>query len=195
MKLAVIFLLALSLSGCAQSGDDFITEAPPGTNSGTDVPAAADPADPGPAGLIDSRFIGRINVSAAGAGQNLEYDFDTLFEFREKDAGKLIGYSQAWDRLQNGKLIIDFWASGQRDRVNVILKIPNPNPACSDIKFKGVFDSSGNMSFPKTIQKSNCKAGIFSASVSVTTDATVFTRSSDTIWPFWTDIETHFADK
>ena len=108
MKL-VALTLALCLAGCASSGDEFVQEALPNPNTGqTQTP----PPDPVITDLVDSRYVGNIKRAASGGGQNFTFDFDSVLEYREKQAGQLIGYSRMWDKLQNGKLIIDYWSDG-----------------------------------------------------------------------------------
>jgi hypothetical protein len=183
MKLFVMAAIAFGLSGCSQSGEDFVQESLPVTDPGT-----VQPGDPVITELINSRFVGKINAAATGAGQSAKYDFDSTFEFREKQAGKLIGYSRMYDKLQDGKLIVDYWATGQRTDANMVIYL-SFNPACSDLKLAGKLDAGGNITFPKTTQKLGC--GLF-VSLSVTTDATVFSQKK-TEWDFWPYIEDHFA--
>jgi hypothetical protein len=153
--------------------------------------ASPDPAIVAP---MNSRFVGKINAVVTGSGQNQTFDFDTMLEFREKQGGKLIGYTRAWDKLQNGKLIIDFWAQGQRQNADIELNIPNPNPACDDIVLRGKLDALGNVSVANTTQKLNCRI-FFGVSIEVNTQATVFIRQGDAVWSHWNKIEEHFASK
>jgi hypothetical protein len=178
MKRFPIWLVTLVLAG-TQFGASF----------GQDGATTTDPTAP-----INSRFVGKINAAVTGSGQNQTFDFESMLEFREKQAGRLIGYTKAWDQLQGGKLIIDFWAQGRRLNADVELNIPNPNPACEDIILKGVLDASGNVGVPRTEQKLNCKV-LFGISITVTTQATVFTRQGEAIWGHWNKIEEHFAPK
>jgi hypothetical protein len=183
MKRLVALFAVLMISACAQSGDGFVQDPP--------VDPQPDPIITTP---INSRFTGKINAAVTGSGQNLKYDFDSVLEFREQSTGRLIGYTQARDQLQNGKLIIDFWAQGQRNNADVSLNIPNPNPQCDDIVLKGKLDLLGNITIPKTDQKLNCRI-LFGVKISVITDATVFTRDGEASKFNWKAIEAHFAGK
>jgi hypothetical protein len=176
--LAVVMMVV----ACTQSGGGFVQENP---STGPD-PIITTP--------INSRFTGKINAAVTGSGQDLKYDFDSVLEFREQSTGRLIGYTQARDKLQNGKLIIDFWAEGQRNNADVTLNIPNPNPNCDDIILKGKLNLLGHISVPKTMQSLHCRI-FFGVDISVTTESTVLTRQSEAVWPFWKAIETHFASK
>jgi hypothetical protein len=155
----------------------------------TPNPAPNPQPAPNPTDLIDARFVGTINAAASGAGQSTSYSFDSVLEFREKQAGRLVGYARMWDKLQNGKLIVDYWANGQRNTDDMTLFL-NFNPACSDMKLVGKLDSQGNFRVPKTTQKLGCG---FLVSISLTTDATILTRKSKTVWEFWPMIENHFG--
>jgi hypothetical protein len=185
MKRLVALTMVLMVSACAQSGDGFVQDPPVDPNPQPD-PIITTP--------INSRFTGKINANATGSGQNLTYDFDSILEFREKPGGSLIGFTKAWDKLQNGKLIIDFWAQGQRNNADVTLNIPNPNPNCDDIVLKGKLDLLGNITVPRTVQKLNCRI-LFGVKISVTTQATVFTRDGEANKFNWKAIEAHFAGK
>jgi hypothetical protein len=144
---------------------------------------------------INSRFVGTINALVTGSGQNQTFELESILEFRERPTGMLIGYARATDKRQNNKLVIDYWAQGQRQNAQIELNIPNPNPACEDIKLRGVLDVSGSISIPKTAQQLNCKI-LFGISINVATDATVLQRASETVWPFWkSTIEPHFPTK
>jgi hypothetical protein len=186
MKHFLILIVAVVLAGCSDSSDGFVQEALPGTNEST-TPGVPDPVISEP---INSRFVGNIKASASGAGQSATYDFDSFFEYREKAGGKLIGYSRMNDKLQEGKLIVDYWSEGQRTNANVVLYL-NFNPACSNLKLAGKLDAQGSIIFPKTTQKLGC--GLF-VSLSVTTDAAVLTQGK-TEWDFWPYIENHFATR
>jgi threonine aldolase len=192
MKLVLVLTTVLCLAGCASSGDEFVQEALPNANTnpitGQPQPPQPDPVITEP---IDSSYLGIIKASATGAGQNISYDYDGRFEYREKQAGNLIGYSRMWDRQQNGKLIIDYWSTGQRTDANMIINL-NLNPACPDVKLAGKLDAKGNIIFPKTTQKLRC--GIF-VTITLITEATIFTKQSATAWDFWDYIENHFASK
>ena len=190
MKLVLALTLALCLAGCASSGDEFVQEALPTTNPTTGQPQTPTP-DPVITEPINSRYEGILKASATGAGQNVAYDYDSIFEYREKEAGRLIGYSQMRDRQQSGKLIIDYWSSGQRTDANIVLNL-NFNPACPDVKLAGKLDAAGNISFPKTTQKLRC--GIFVV-ITLVTEATVFTNKGAHAFPYWEAIEKHFASK
>jgi hypothetical protein len=181
MKRIVALTVVMVFSACTQTG------------SGVDQLGTPDPVITTP---INSRFVGKILASASGAGQNATYDFDSILEFREKQVGKLIGYSKMWDNLQKGadgksKLIVDYWAQGQRSNADVELLI-SLNPSCADLKLKGKLDESGNLSFPKTVQRLGC--GFF-VSINVTTEATVLAREGDPKWTWWPKIEAYFASK
>jgi hypothetical protein len=187
MKWVLALTMAFILSGCA-SGDEFVQEALPNTSAGqTQTP----PPDPVITEPINSRYVGIIKAAATGAGQNISYDYDGVFEYREKAAGRLIGYSRMWDRQQNGKLIIDYYATGQRTDANMALYLQF-NPACPDVKLAGKLDAAGNINFPKTTQKLRC--GIF-VTITLVTEAMVFTRESATTWPWWPGLEQYFAPK
>ena len=184
MKRLVTLMVALTVSACAQSGDGIVQ----------DPPANPDPnpqPDPVITTPINSRLVGKLHATATGAGQDAKYEFDSIFEFREKQAGKLIGYSQMRDKLQNGKLVVDYWAQGQRNNADVQLSI-SLNTACGDMKLKGKLDLLGNISFPKTTQKLGCG---FLVSISVITEATVLTRDGEANRFSWKAIEAHFAPK
>ena len=161
------------------------TPNPAPTPNPTPVPQPA----PNPTDGIDARFVGSINAAASGAGQNASYSFDSILEFREKQAGRLVGYAQMRDNLQGGKLIVDYWATGQRNGGDMTLNL-NFNPACSDMRLVGKLDSAGNFRIPKTTQKLGCG---FLVSISMVTEATILTRQSKTVWPFWPAIESHFG--
>ena len=180
MKRFIALTLLLFISACAQSGDGLVQEPIPDPNPKPD-PIITTP--------IDSRFVGKINANATGSGQNLTYDFDSVLEFREKQAGRLVGYAQMRDKLQGGKLIVDYWATGQRNGGDMTLNL-NFNPACSDMRLVGKLDSAGNFRIPKTTQKLGCG---FLVSISMVTEATILTRQSKTVWPFWPAIESHFG--
>jgi hypothetical protein len=190
MKLVLALTMVFVLSGCASSGDDFVQEALPTTTTSTGQ-TQPPPPDPVIVDPINSRYVGIIKAAATGAGQNITYDYDGIFEYREKAAGRLIGYSRMWDRQQNGKLIIDYYATGQRTDANMVLNLQF-NPACPDVKLAGKLDAAGNITFPKTTQKLRC--GIF-VTVTLVTEAMVFTKESATVWPWWPQLETYFAAK
>jgi hypothetical protein len=155
----------------------------------TPIPNPTPNPAPNPSDLIDARFVGSINAAASGAGQNASYSFDSILEFREKQAGRLVGYARMWDKLQAGKLIVDYWATGQRNGGDMTVYL-NFNPACTDMKLVGKFDAAGNFRIPKTTQRLGCG---FWVSVSMVTEATILTRPSKTAWPFWPEIESHFG--
>jgi hypothetical protein len=187
MKRIVALTVVMMFSACTQTGNGVVQQGTPNPDPKPD-PVITTP--------INSRFVGKINAAATGAGQNATYDFDSILEFREKQTGQLIGYSMMWDKLQLGdngkpKLIVDYWAQGQRSNADVELSI-SLNSSCADMKLKGKMDESGNLSFPKIVQKLGC--GFF-VSINVTTEATVLTRKSDTAWAWWNKIEAHFAPK
>jgi hypothetical protein len=187
MKRIVALTVVMLVSACTQTGNGVIQQGTPNPDPKPD-PVITTP--------INSRFVGQINAAATGAGQNATYDFESILEFREKQAGKLIGYSRMWDKLQVGndgkpKLIVDYWAQGQRSNTDVELSI-SLNSSCADMKLKGKLDESGNITFPKIVQKLGC--GFF-VSISVTTDATTLTRESEPVWAHWNKIEEHFAPK
>jgi hypothetical protein len=177
MKRLVALTVVLMFSACAQSG-----------NPDPNPEPNPDPIITTP---INSRFVGKVSASATGAGQDAAYEFDSIFEFREKTAGRLIGYSQMRDKLQNGKLIVDYWAQGQRSNADVTLYL-SLNSSCDDLKLQGKLDLSGNITFPKIVQRLGC--GFF-ASISVTTEATMMTRQGDPAWPWWKKVEDHFTSK
>jgi hypothetical protein len=187
MKRIVALTVVMLVSACTQTGNGVVQQGTPNPDPKPD-PVITTP--------INSRFVGKINASASGVGQNATYDFDSILEFREKQAGKLIGYSKMWDNLQKGAdgkptLIVDYWAQGQRSNGDVELAI-SLNPSCGDMKLKGKLDESGNLSFPKITQRLGC--GFF-VSINVTTEATVLTREGDPTWTWWPKIEAHFAPK
>jgi hypothetical protein len=186
MKWVLALTMAFILSGCA-SGDEFVQEALPNTNTNQNQT----PPDPVITEPINSRYEGILEAAATGAGQNISYDYDSIFEYREKESGRLIGYSQMRDRQQNGKLIIDYWSNGQRTDANMVLYL-NFNPACPDVKLAGKLDALGNIVFPKTTQKLRC--GIF-VTITLVTEATVFTNKGAQAFPYWDAIEKHFALK
>lgn len=187
MKRIVVLSMILLGSAYTQAGKGVVQQGTPDPEPVVVTPITTP---------INSRFVGQITAAASGVGQNAKYDFDSILEFREKQAGKLIGYSKMWDKLQMGKdgkpkLIVDYWAQGQRSNADVEFSI-SLNPACADMKLKGKLDESGNISFPKTVQQIGC--GFF-FSISVTTDATTLTRESEPVWAHWNKIEEHFAPK
>jgi hypothetical protein len=191
MKRIVALTVVMMFSACTQTGNGVVQQGTPNPDPKPDP--KPDPVITTP---INSRFVGKINAAATGGGQNATYDFESILEFREKQAGKLIGYSKMWDQLQTGndgkpKLIVDYWAQGQRSNADVELSI-SLNSSCADMKLKGKMDESGDLSFPKIVQKLGC--GFF-VSISVTTEATVFTRDGEANKFNWTAIETHFAPK
>jgi hypothetical protein len=190
MKWVLALTMAFVLSGCASSGDDFVQEGLPNTNPNTGQ-TQTPPPDPVVTDLIDSRYVGNIKLAASGGGQNFTFDFDSVLEYREKQAGKLIGYSRMWDKLQDGKLIIDYWSDGQRTNADMTLSVQF-NPACPNVKLVGKLDAAGNITFPKTTQKLRC--GIF-VTATVISEATVLTRESKTSWPWWDNIEKYYAPK
>jgi hypothetical protein len=177
VKLVFLPLVAL-MTACA--GSDFVAEGLP--NPGPDPVNVA---------AIDSRFVGRIAAVTTGGGQDATYDLDTVAEFRERGAGMLIGYVRMWDDLQNHKLIVNYWAQGQRTNADVTISM-RFNSACSDFKLVGKLDAAGNASFPRTTQRLTC--GLI-LSLKVVTEATVLSKQGGRVWPFWDQIEDHFAVK
>ena len=174
----LLFLVFALLTACG--GSDFVSEGLPNPQS-----------DPVNVSGIDSRFVGRIAAVTSGGGQDARYDLNTLAEFRERGAGMLIGYVQMWDDLQNRKLIVSDWAQGQRTNADVTISV-RFNPSCSDFKLVGKLDAAGSPHFPRTTQRLTC--GVF-LSLQVTTEATVLSRQGERRWPFWDQIEDHFATK
>jgi hypothetical protein len=187
MKRIVALTVVMMFSACTQIGNGIVQEGIPKPDP------VVNPPDPVITTPINSRFTGKIDAAVTGSAQE-KYDFDSILEFREKSTGRLIGYTQARDKLQNGKLIIDFWAEGQRNNADVTLNIPNPNPKCDDIVLKGKLDFLGNIAIPKTVQKLNCRI-FFGVSITVTTEATVFTRVGEANKFNWKAIEAYFAGK
>ena len=94
MKRLIALVAVLMVSACAQTGDGFVQ----------DPPANPDPnpqPDPIIATPINSRFTGRVAATVSGEAK----DFDAILEFREQQAGKLIGYGQLRDKLAKKRFI------------------------------------------------------------------------------------------
>jgi hypothetical protein len=174
MKRFFILTFVLFVSACAQSGDGFVQDPVP------------DPKpDPIITTPIDSRFVGKTSANQGGTVKELDIEL----EFREKQDGKLIGYGQVRNKLEQDPvkaLEIDFWQEGQRNNADVLLDLRISPNSCVSIKIKGKLDLNGNISVPKTSQ-SLCGA------VNMTTEAYVLKRVGASSWPFWPQIEAHFA--
>ena len=173
-----LFLVIVLLTACG--GSDFVPEGLPNP-----LP------DPVVVTEIDSRFVGRIAAVTSGGGQDARYDLNTVAEFRERGAGMLIGYVLMWDDLQNRKVIVSNWAQGQRTNAEVTISV-RFNASCSDFKLVGKLDTSGNAHFPRTTQRLRCSLIV---SLRVVTEATVLSKQGERRWPFWDQIEDHFAIK
>jgi hypothetical protein len=174
----LLFPLIVSLTACG--GSDPVSEGLPNTQVETVALTG-----------IDSRFVGRIAAVTTGGGQDAKYILNTLAEFREREAGMLIGYVQMWDDLQNRKLIVSDWAQGQRTNSDVTISV-RFNASCSEFKLVGKLDAAGSPHFPRTTQRLTCGAFL---SLQVTTEAAVLSRQGERLWPFWDQIEDHFAVK
>jgi hypothetical protein len=172
MKRLFILTFVLMFSACAQSGDGFVQEPPP----------ASEP-DPIITESINSRLVGRMAVNLAGQAM----DLDTILEFREKEAGKLIGYGQARDQLKQNTLFIDFWQTGQRTNANVTFNIRLDDRPCLVILLVGKINAVGNVKIPKTTQTV--------CGFKVITEAIEFTREGEANKFSWNAIELHFASK
>jgi hypothetical protein len=177
MKRLVALFAVLLISACTQSGDGFVQDPPP-----VDPNPQPDPIITTP---INSRFTGRVAATVSGEAK----DFDAILEFREQQAGKLIGYGQLRDRLAKNALFLDYWQEGQRTNADVTFNLRISGESCVSIKIKGKLNATGDISVPKTNQ-SLC--GGFAR---MTTEAFNLKREGDANKFNWKAIEAHFAGK
>jgi hypothetical protein len=172
MKRLFILTFVLLVSACAQSGDGFVQEPPP----------VSEP-DPIITESINSRLVGRMAVNLAGQA----LDLDTVLEFREKEAGKLIGYGKARDQLNQNTLFIDFWQTGQRTNADVTFNIRLDARPCLVILLVGKINLEGNIKIPKTTQ-TVCGSKVITEGIN-------FIRAGEANQFDWKEIEAHFASK
>lgn len=175
MKRIVALTVVMMFSACTQTGNSVIQQETPNPDPKPD-PVITTP--------INSRFTGRV-VATIGGGAK---DFDAILEFREQQAGRLVGYGQLRDRLANNALFLDYWQEGQRSNADVTINLRISNESCVNIKIKGKLDLNGDITVPKTVQ-SICG---FSK---MTTEAFVLKRDGEANKFNWKAIETHFAPK
>jgi hypothetical protein len=175
MKRIFALTLVMMVSACAQTGNGFVQEPP--------VTSEPDPIITEP---IDSRFLGRLLISINGTAK----DLDTILEFHEKDAGKLIGYGRAYerqyDRLDKRALFIDYWQTGERSNADVSFFIRFADGQTCPIVLKGKLNLAGHVKIPKTTQTV--------CGVSVVSEATEFNREG-VASQFATLFEAHFSPK
>jgi hypothetical protein len=175
MKRIVALTVVMMFSACTQVGNSV-------GQQGTQNP---DPKpDPVITTPINSRFVGRIAATIGGDAK----DFDAILEFREKQAGRLIGFAQLRDKPLPAPLFLDFWQEGQRNNADVTFDLRISGESCVSIKIKGKLDVNGDIAVPKTEQS------ICSVSKAVT-QAFILKREGDPKWSWWKAIEAHFAPK
>jgi hypothetical protein len=187
MKRLVALTLALVLAACAQTGGEFVQEETPPDPDVKPNPAIPDPIITEP---VNGRYVGFLRTAVTGPKTG-NFELDSIFEYREKQAGRLIGYSQMHDRLDPDpkSLFVNYWADGKRIGANIEFNVEIVPIACKAARLKGKLDTKGSVTFPKTIQKVTCG----SASLTVTTDAAVFVRKGPIEWTWWGKIEAWFA--
>jgi hypothetical protein len=176
MKRLVALIAVLMVSACAQSGDGFVQDPPVDPNPQPD-PIITTP--------INSRFTGRVAATIAGEAK----DFDAVFEFREQQAGKLIGYGQLRDKLAKNALFLDYWQQGQRTNADVTLNLRISGESCVSIKIKGKLNLNGDIAVPKTSQS------LCGGAARATTEAFNLKREGEANKFDWKKIEAYFAGK
>jgi hypothetical protein len=178
MKRIVALTVVMMFSACTQVGNGVVQQ-------GTPIPDPVIPIpDPVVITPINSRFVGRVVSTIGGEAK----DFDAVLEFREKQAGRLIGYGKLWDRLANNALFLDYWQEGQRNNADVTINLRISGESCVSIKIKGKLDINGDVAVPKTDQ-SICG---FSK---MTIEAFTLKREGEANKFNWKAIEAHFAPK
>ena len=178
MKRIVALTVVMMFSACTQVGNGVVQQGTPNPDPVIPIP------DPVVITPINSRFVGRVVSTIGGEAK----DFDAVLEFREKQAGRLVGYGQLRDRLANNALFLDYWQEGQRNNADVAINLRISGESCVNIKIKGKLDINGDVAVPKTDQ-SICG---FSK---MTIEAFTLKREGEANKFNWKAIEAHFAPK
>jgi hypothetical protein len=176
MKRLFALIAVLMVSACAQSGDGFVQDPPP-----VDPNPQPDPIITTP---INSRFTGRVAATVSGEAK----DFDAVLEYREQQAGKLIGYGQLRDRLAKNALFLDYWQEGQRTNADVTFNLRISGESCVSIKIKGKLNANGDIAVPKASQ-------LLCGAARMTTEAFNLKREGEANKFNWKKIEAYFAGK